>query len=616
MFKNFQTQFINTIQRFWFPLLFAALTCVQFIYIIAERTSWDSDITRMAFYTSLGIPLGFGVEFFEFKNTKSKGLAKLLVAIFIFLEMLWSLSFDTRKFFFTFANVFLLSHLFVALSFWFNSRSQNIDEKEKLSLFWKKNWDLFIGFQGSFLVNSVLYIGLVIAIVSINSLFKVNSTDKLPMYLLAFLCTVGGTFYLGAYLLGSEKEKHTDSKIVLTLVNFIFPFLQLTYFAILYLYLGKILMEQNLPRGYVGWLVSCLSVLVCLSHLIIKPNIEKGLVKPHSQFVWRYSFIALIPLLGLLSFAIFRRISDYGFTESRYLLLCLHLWMYGIAFSHFRPHKSKMQIIPLSLFIVTLITSLGPLSPSSVAFWSQKGRLLEAVRESQGRFENNQLLFPKEISTYGQKKILKTLHQVCQVYGVRQIYKMLEIKPTFSWQNYDDLYCFFQKGQNTSSDKPFAKLVVSLNLSIVEDGSFSYDEYYRGGDVIIENSSNFNYEIGENRFQIPDLKAEIQNLYISPYNKVYGHGQLTFKSTEKDQLQWTPEKGSSAPIDLIPIMDKLSKMKNDKNLKIDPKEYILNFENEETKLIIQINNINFNKESDNTFKIKSLSILAVAVRKN
>lgn len=616
MFKNFQIQFLNVIQKFWFPLFFAAITCVQFFYIIFNNTKWDSDITRIAFYSSLGISLGFGIEFLDLKNKKSQNLAKFFVCIFIFLEIIWSLSFDTRKFLFTFANVFLLSHLFVALSFWFSTKTQKAPDEEKLSLFWKKNWDLFIGFQGSFLINCVLFIGLVIAIMSINTLFKAQLHDKLPLYILAFLTTVGGTFYLGTYLLSSENEEHYESKIILTLVNFIFPILQITYFSILYLYLGKILIEQNLPRGYVGWLVSCLSVLVCLSHLIIKPNIAKGLVKPFSEFVWRYSFIAMIPLLALLSIAITRRISDYGLTESRYLLFCLHLWMYAMAFSHFRPKVAKIQIIPLSLFILTLITSLGPLSPSSMAFWSQKGRLASVIKENQGTTENNKLLIPSDTPIEGQKKILKTLHHICKVYGVRQIYKMLEIQPASTWPDYEDLYCYYKKGNNDTSKKPFGELVKSLNLSLIESGGFSYDEYDNGRDLTIESASNFSFDFKENIGKIPDLNAEFENIYLSSYSVKVGKENLSFGLLGNDQVKWIPRNGEPIIIDIRPIMEKLTLVKEKAEKELDPKEVILRFENKDTKLYFQINTISFNKEIDGTFKIKALQALAVGVKIN
>lgn len=596
MFKKWHLQFFKVIQNFWFPLLFAFATFILSSFVIYTKDSFSTDIGKMALYLSLGISLGFGIEFIELQSKKAKDLTKALVCVFIFLEVIWSLSFDSRKFLYTFINVFLLSHLFVALSFWFNTKIQKTEGQERLNLFWKKNWDLFMSFQASLLVNGVLYVGLIIAFVSINSLFKIQF-DKIYFYLFSFLATVGGTFYLGLSLLDTKDEENKDSKILLTLVNFIFPTLQLIYFGILYIYLGKILIEQNLPRGYVGWLVSCLSVLVCLSHLIIRPNVEKGIVKPFSQWIWRFSFIAMIPLLVLLSIGIFRRVSEYGFTESRYLLLCLHLWMYAMAFYHFHPRKAKMQIIPLSLFALTLVTSLGPLSPNSIAFWSQKSRLQEPIRELKGKWENNQLVFPADAPIESQKKMLTTLYYVCKVYGVKKIYSMLDLQTTETWSDYEDTSCYFQSGNNYTTNKPFATLIRNFNLSIIEDAHFALMEAYGPTPILrMENSNLYQFDIADNQNVIPDLKMEIDNIYIYQNdNKKQGKKQLIFHRIGQEQIQWTPEKGSLKTIDLKPLMEKLSRYQSKSKDQINPLDYILKIENENSQLTLQFYKINFQK---------------------
>lgn len=616
MFKKWHLQFFKVIQTFWFPLLFAFATFVLSSLIMHNKDNFTSDAGKIALYLSLGISLGFGIEFLELQSKKAKDLSKALVCVFIFLEVIWSLSFDSRKFLYTFINVFLLSHLFVALSFWFNTKMQKSEGQDRLNLFWKKNWDLFMSFQGSILVNGVLYAGLSIAFASISALFQVHF-DKIYFYLFAFLSTVGGAFYLGLSLLEANNEDHKESKILLTLVNFIFPSLQIIYFGILYLYLGKILMEQSLPRGYVGWLVSCLSVLVCLSHLIIKPNVEKGIVKPFPQWVWRFSFMAMIPLLALLSVGIFRRVSEYGFTESRYLLLCLHLWMYAMAFYHLNPRKAKMQIIPLSLFAITLATSLGPLSPNSVAFWSQKSRLQEPIREFKGKIENNQLVFPKDIPLEAQKKILTALYRVCKVYGVKKIYSMLDLQTTATWPDYEDTSCYFQSGNNYTTNQPFAKLVKNLNLSIIENDNFSFrDEYDPSSPLSMENSSRYEFNIPDNHYLIPDLKMEIQTIYIyNGDNKKQGQKQLIFNRSGQDQIQWTPEKGSLKVIDLKPLMEQLSLRQSQTNNQLNPLDYILRLENENSKLTLQFYKIDFYKEADGSYKFTSLNFLAIATNK-
>lgn len=69
------------------------------------------------------------------------------------------------------------------------------------------------------------------------------------------------------------------------------------------------------------------------------------------------------------------------------------------------------QKIPLSLFIVTLITTTGPFSAYNVAHWSQKQRLQNQLLAMNGEFKNNLFVIKDKV----QVQVLKTENKVSSV---------------------------------------------------------------------------------------------------------------------------------------------------------------------------------------------------------
>ena len=79
----------------------------------------------------------------------------------------------------------------------------------------------------------------------------------------------------------------------------------------------------------VGLPVFILSVVGGLTGLLIWPLSQ---VEPHTAWAksfWRFFFPLFFPLAILLLLALHRRISDYGFTEVRYLGLILGIWIFA-----------------------------------------------------------------------------------------------------------------------------------------------------------------------------------------------------------------------------------------------------------------------------------------------
>src|SRR5690606_24588381 len=95
--------------------------------------------------------------------------------------------------------------------------------------------------------------------------------------------------------------------------------------------------------------------------------------------------------LILLVLAIFKRVNDYGITESRYILIALAVWLCFITFYFIIKGQEQIRIIPISLLIIALAITFGPWSIAYVSKTSQQNRLAKTLKEKSSPKRNNEI---------------------------------------------------------------------------------------------------------------------------------------------------------------------------------------------------------------------------------
>ncbi|TAL62636.1 MAG: DUF4153 domain-containing protein, partial [Bacteroidetes bacterium] len=178
-----------------------------------------------------------------------------------------------------------------------------------------------------------------------------------------------------------ELETTTDyPKGLKIFTQFVLLPLVTIYLIILYAYGIKIIIQWELPKGWVSWLVNAFSVFGILSLLLIWPIRNEEGNKWISNFA-RWFYRALFPLIILLGVAIGKRVMQYGITENRYFVLVVALWLVGIA-TYFLLSKTKnIKTIPVSLCIIAFLSSFGPWGAFSISEISQVNRLEKLLTE-------------------------------------------------------------------------------------------------------------------------------------------------------------------------------------------------------------------------------------------
>ena len=268
-----------------------------------------------------------------------------------------------------FIQLMVVGHLLVAIAPWLTGA--------QLDGFWQFNRMLFLRYLTGALYVAVLWAGLSVALAALDKLFGVDIDSELYAHLFAFLAFV---FHPWFFLAGvprdyAELETRDDYPAGLKVfTQFVLMPLVVIYLAILTAYLGKVILTRTWPTGWIGYLVSSVSATGVLALLLVHPLRERA----DSRWVngyGRWWFVALLPSLGMLLAAIAKRVGQYGFTEQRYFLLVLALWLLGLALYYGITASRNIKLIPMTLCAVALLTTMGPWSAYAVSRRSQLNRL-------------------------------------------------------------------------------------------------------------------------------------------------------------------------------------------------------------------------------------------------
>jgi hypothetical protein len=257
-------------------------------------------------------------------------------------------------------------------------------KKGNLYGFWEYNKVLFLRILTAGLYAAVLFAGLAIALLAIDGLFNVSIGP--PVYL-RLLAVVGIGFTTVFFLAGVPADfnsindtQHTYPKGLKIFTQYVLIPLLTIYLVILLVYEAKIVVSWELPKGLVSTLILGYAVFGVLSLLLVYPIKEQegnGWIRLFS----RWFYLMMIPLVILLLLAVWKRVGNYGITESRYILIILAIWLTIITAYFLISRKDNIKIIPISLCILALLATYGPQSAFSVSRYSQTQRLKRLMNE-------------------------------------------------------------------------------------------------------------------------------------------------------------------------------------------------------------------------------------------
>lgn len=401
--KNISNRVLLAARTYPLVLLSSLTTVILLISLIEFENRLDEFIVaKLAICSSLGIAILFSVKMLS-QRIKREFLWSA-IGILILVGYYFILPSNKDDFDEVYAYVLLptvvLVHLFVSFAAFILSNSE--------TKFWQYNKNLFINFILSLLFTGVLTLGVVLALLAVQNLFAIDLDEKLYGETALFLGIFGNTLI---FLLFNgngidDLENDTQYPVVLKFfTQFILIPLLLLYVVILYFYAAKILISWELPQGWVSYLILAYALLGILALLLVHP-LRNDSGRSWVRIFSTAFYYSLIPLIILLFTAIFTRILEYGYTEPRYYVLLLAVWLLTIQLYFIFYKKTTIKFIPMSLFAFGIFALVFPfLNSFSVAIRSQKNQL-ENILVSNNLLKEGTINFDKEISDTTMRSIV------------------------------------------------------------------------------------------------------------------------------------------------------------------------------------------------------------------
>ena len=233
----------------------------------------------------------------------------------------------------------------------------------------------FSDFIITYIFAAVLFVGIAIVLTTISYLFFSSNNDfffRLTTYSFWFIAEVFGASLFLSLLKkpDDDLENYKFPSIFNLLIKFVIIPLIVIYTGVLYIYMAKVVISMQLPKGLISHLVLWYTAFSVIIMILITPFTQKD--KFLGNFKKYFPYFS-IPLIFASLFALFQRIYQYGITEKRYYVLILIFWLLFCVILFIR--KMNITGIFISLIACVVIAVYTPFSAKSVSNFSQKERL-------------------------------------------------------------------------------------------------------------------------------------------------------------------------------------------------------------------------------------------------
>jgi len=484
-----KTKFQETISRaneviFRYPMILtmALLASIGAIYLVETELNEIASYIKFTICACLGISLMFALKMLS--QRIGKEIILNVLGILFLIGFYFILPDKKNRFTEVYAYIIaitaLLSHLLVSFVPFL--------EKDKELRFWQYNKNLFINTFLTAVFTGVLTGGVELAILAVDKLFDFNFHDRIYRDTFFVLAIFGSSFI---FLLFNDKglnnlEKDGTYPVVLKFfTQFILIPLLLIYVTILYFYSVKILINWQLPRGWVSYLVLAYSTVGILALLLVHPLKEEN-AKSWVRIFSKAFYYTIAPLIVLLFTAIFTRILEYGYTEPRYFVLLLALWLLSIVIYFIFSKKATIKFIPVSLFLFGAFALIFPyLNAFSVAKRSQKAELMDILNKHQ-LISAGKINFQKKVTDTIRNEIADKFEFLAERKQVEFLSTLLNEKDQAELSDHINDGTFYSINysiQNKFSDvnitvnkRPYEmnRLVLVPEKKVVEIGNYQY----------------------------------------------------------------------------------------------------------------------------------------------
>lgn len=364
--QTFNGTLQSNLKRFPITLFFTiALTC-YLCYFVSNHDENKKLNWIIGYYLSVGTLLSLTLHLWceEMKRIIPKIAVQAGMHLLLILDAIYLYSYSYEKSFTEIGIAHGAGILAIGLSVFF------------LSFFKEKNdipsWNFALSSITACVTANVIGCimsgGICFLILSVHKLFDLSIDSTCYLYV-AILCNVCLSMFLFLGLLPQKQEKHNTRPLQHSFFNGVihYLFLPLTggYLIVLYIYALRILINWELPIGWVSWLVITLMTGCIVIEFGLYPS-RMAQQKRTDNLIARWLPLFVLPLLFLMTIGIIRRFNDYGVTINRLYLITLNIWCYFVCITLIIIKAKRISWIPISFSLVFLLTSVLPVNYASI----------------------------------------------------------------------------------------------------------------------------------------------------------------------------------------------------------------------------------------------------------
>ncbi len=280
--------------------------------------------------------------------------------------------------------------------------------------FWFFNRQMWFGVVVSYAALFLFAGGLSVGFFAIQALFGINLPEEILADIWLFASLILGPVYALSWVpkqFEFSSEDCSDPPGLQFIANWISAPMIFLYMGILYAYFGKIITTGEVPDGQLAILISGFIGAGLVTYLVAWPMRESG--SPQLRAFYKIFFYAMIIPVGFHFYAIWERISSYGITEQRYVLLLSAIWFATIAIGNVIT-RMPIKVIPASLCVLLVFASFGPWGAVSLSGHSQYSRLVKVMEENQLLVDGRVVAVKDVISLEDRISISSILQYLCR----------------------------------------------------------------------------------------------------------------------------------------------------------------------------------------------------------
>jgi hypothetical protein len=471
------------------------------------------------------------------------------------------------------------------------------NEERVIEAFWRYNRILFFSLALTALWAAAIQIGISIAIASVDFLFNVHVEPERYAELGVIVAGLFSTiFFLSRIpkdIQHFQKEEEYPKELLLFSQYVLVPLVML-YFLILYAYVVRILVLWEWPKGTLAYMILGFSFLGMAAYVILYPLRDK---MPWARKSGNIFHIVLIPQAGMLFWALWFRISQYGFTENRYFVFIFGWWLLAMAVYFLVSRKKDIRIIPITIFIIAFLSSFGPWGAFAVSERSQTNRLEKLLVKNDLFINGTVQKAAGKVTFDDQKEISSMVRYLNDVHGLDGI------QPWFSKD-----FSALKDNEKAGKDSSEQYRCRTLPQKVVEE--LIGIEYIAQWEAMDSQSKSFYfYTDYQNNKKILDISqydymAEIDAASgdIAEINGAHYRFRINDNSSDFVILK---DEGVIAQINFKEFLDNLLQQVKRSNLERDKMK--VEFKNENISFAIYFSNINGEKIDKDKYKINSIN---------